>query len=201
MSTKKIHDKEHVGDAEVSGAVEDRAHQRPGTQKSTDVGALASASRTLACKPDPAGQQPQSQSADFKLDEYILRQLASSVPGELTDASAIDAAVKRYLAFEPTDAIESTRALLAVALPNSVMDGLGRASRAGLNPEVRQMDLKLSYMGAAISIDVMTALQSHRGSAEPKVSVGNVNVGSGGQAIVGHVRAPRRKGKVKKGEK
>ena len=59
---------------------------------------------------------------------------------------------------------------------------------------VRQMELKLAQMGTATVIDVVKALQSHRGASDQKISVSNVNVGSGGQAIVGHVQAaPRQK--------
>jgi hypothetical protein len=186
-------DKEHDSDAEVTGAVEDRADQLPRPKKSTEVDTATGADRTLARKSDSAEGHPRSQPVGNPLDHLLLRQLASSVPGDLTDASAIDGAVNRYLAFEPADAVESVLALLAVCVTNSAMDGMGRASRAGLNPVVRQMELKLAYMGSAIGIDVLKALQSHRGSGDQKVSVSNVNVASGGQAIVGHVKARRRK--------
>jgi hypothetical protein len=194
MTTKKIcADKECDSAAEGSGAIE---HQRLGA-KSTEVGALAG---TVACKKDLAEQQPQSEPADIKLDYLTLRQLASPVSGELTDENAIDGAIKRYLAFEPTDAIEATLALFLTGLTNAAMDGLGRASRAGLVPEVRQAELKLSYMGTAVSLDVLKALQAHRRPTDQKVNVANVNVAKGGRAIVGHVQAPRREDKGEKDE-
>jgi hypothetical protein len=55
------------------------------------------------------------------------------------------------------------------------------------------MELKLVHNGSAAVVDVLKMLHNHRRSGDQKISVGNVNVGSGGQAIVGNVQAAARK--------
>jgi hypothetical protein len=134
-----------------------------------------------------------SADSETQLNKLILSQLASSVPEWLTNPNSIDGAVQLYLKFEPADATESLLALLAVGLTNSSMDGLERANRAGLNSEVRQMELKLVHKGSAAVVDVLKMLHNHRRSGDQKISVGSVNVGSGGQAVVGNVQAAARK--------
>jgi hypothetical protein len=189
MRTKNMPaEKEHQTEAEASEAVEHGATQERRNKQSSAVGS-ASGDRTLALRSDSAEHHQQGDTADRPLDYLSLSQLASSVPGDLSDSKAIDAAVNRFLAFQPTDATESMLALLAVGISNSAMDGLARASRAGANPPVRHMELKLAFSAVSTGIDLLKALQSHRGCGDQKVSVGNVNVGSGGQAIVGHLQA------------
>lgn len=127
-----------------------------------------------------------------QLNKLIVYQLASSVPGWLTNPESVDGAVQLYSNFKPVDATESVLALLAVGLTNATIDGLERANRAELNPQVRHMELKLSHKGSAAVVDVLKMLHTHRGAGDQKISVGNVNIGSGGKAIVGNVQsAPR----------
>ena len=57
------------------------------------------------------------------------------------------------------------------------MDGLDRANRAGLKPEVRHMEVKLSHKGSAAVVDVLKMLETHR-RADRNISVKNVNVGN-----------------------
>jgi len=131
---------------------------------------------------------------EFKppLDRLLVSQIASSVPDWLSNPEAVDGAVQLYLNFKPTDATEDVLARLAVGLTNATLDGLERASRTALNPQVRQTELKLSHKGSAAVVDVLKMLETHRRSDNQKIRVGSVNVGSGGQAIVGNVHAAPR---------
>jgi hypothetical protein len=78
-------------------------------------------------------------------------------------------------------------ARVAVGLTNATMDGLQRAA-SSQNLGARQTELRLSQKSAATLVDVLTLLEKRRGLG-PQVSVGSVNVGSGGQAIVGNVQS------------
>ena len=135
------------------------------------------------------GAPPISAVSEPEINRLLVSQLAFSVPGWQSDDASIDDAVQLYRSFRPVDATESVLARLTVGLTNAAMDGLERAARANQKPETRQMELKLSQKGAATIVQVLTLLQKHRGLDRQKVSVGSVNVGSGGRAIVGHVQS------------
>jgi hypothetical protein len=132
---------------------------------------------------------PLSTASDPELNNLLVSQLAFSVPGSQSDSASIDDAVQLYRSFKPVDATESALARLAVGLTNAAMDSLERAASANQKPETRQMEMKLSQKGAATIVQVLTLLQKLRGLDRQKVSVGSVNVGSGGQAIVGNVQS------------
>jgi len=125
------------------------------------------------------------------LNRLLVSQLGASVPNWLSNTELVGDAVELYQKFEPADAAEVVLAALTVGLFNANMDGLDRAARPGLKPEVRQMELKLTHNGTAQIVGVLKLLQAHRGSGTQVVSVGSVNVGSGGKAIVGNIAAPR----------
>lgn len=144
-------------------------------------------------KSNDACREPTSPGSGPPFDKLLVGQLAMSVPGWMSEKDLVDGAVELYQSFKPVDAMESVLARIAVGLTNATMDGLERAARIGENPEARQMELKLSQKGAATVVGVLTLLEKHRGLDRQKVSVGSVNVGSGGRAIVGHVQsAPTR---------
>jgi hypothetical protein len=135
-------------------------------------------------RPTIGGQRP-------LLNKLLVSQLAGSVPQWLSKPEQADNAIEIYQRFEPQDAAETVLATLAVGLLNASMDGLERAARSGLRPEVRHMELKLTHSGATQITSLIKALDAHRGMGTPKVSVGSVNVSSGANAIVGNVIPPK----------
>jgi hypothetical protein len=135
--------------------------------------------------------EPPAEAQPRQLNPLVVCQLAASVPNWPTQISSVDGAVQLYLDFKPTDAMESILATLAVGLTNATMDGLDRANRDGLNPQVRQTELKLGHKGSAAVVDVLKMLETHRRAGDRKINVENVNVNEGGQAIVGNVRTGR----------
>jgi hypothetical protein len=133
-----------------------------------------------------------------KLNMLLIEQLSFSVPQAHPDTNLgvqrEVGSIELYRDFKPVDATESVLARLAVGFTNATMDGLQRAA-SHQNLEARQVELRLSQKSAATLIDVLTLLEQRRGLG-PQVSVGSVNVGSGGQAIVGNVQsAPKREQK------
>jgi hypothetical protein len=143
-----------------------------------------------ALQPITEEESESSAETQPQVNRLAVYQLGSSVPDWLIDPSSIEGAIELYLDFNPTDATESILARLAVGLTNATMDGLDRANRAGLKPEVRHMEVKLSHKGSAAVVDVLKMLETHR-RADRNISVKNVNVGNGGKAIVGNVRTGR----------
>jgi hypothetical protein len=127
-----------------------------------------------------------------KLNMLLIEQLSFSVPQAHPDTNLgvqrEIGAIELYQDFKPIDATESALARIAVGLTNATMEGLQRAA-SNSNLDARQSELRLSQKSAATLIDVLTLLEKHRGLG-PQVSVGSVNVGSGGQAIVGNVQSP-----------
>lgn len=143
------------------------------------------------------GIEPASPYSGPKLDRLLVQQLVCSVPGSLSNSDLAiqraDGAVELYQSFEPVDAAESALARVAVALTNAAMHGLELAASPNQTLEGRQIELRLSQKSASTLVDVLTFLDKHRGLDRQKVSVGSVNVGSGGRAIVGNVQsAPKR---------
>jgi hypothetical protein len=55
--------------------------------------------------------------------------------------------------------------------------------------KLRDLNLRHGMKGATIAADLLKALNDQRSEKPEKVTVGNVNVEAGGQAIVGNVEA------------
>jgi hypothetical protein len=147
--------------------------------------------RNNASDIEPAPAIPNEQPL---LNGLLVSQLGASVPQWLSKPELAADAIALYQKFEPQDAIETVLSALTVGLFNASMDGLDRAARPGLKPEVRQMELRLTHSGTAQLTNLIKTLQAHRGLGTHKVSVGSVNVSSGANAIVGNV-AGRQAGK------
>lgn len=129
-------------------------------------------------------------------DRSLLEQLSFTAQGGRDDgemtAQRAHGAITLYQSFAPSDAAESVLARIGVALTNASMDSFDRAARPGQSPAARQAEVKLGVQTAAAVTGLMAQLDKHRGLGRQDVRVGNVNVGSGGRAIVGTVQAPSR---------
>ena len=117
-------------------------------------------------------------------------QIEGTVPISCTDNKTVDLALKqgaRVLVdeFSPSDAVESTLAPVIVGIRNAVMTGLHLAARGPY--ERRDIELGTAYKGAGVLAQLLERFDAHRGHGNRRVTVGNVNVESGAQAIVGNV--------------
>jgi len=93
-----------------------------------------------------------------------------------------------YNQFKPQDPAEAILAALSVEVKNATSDCLMEAARMKAYPEIRSMHLKDGFRGALVTADLLDKLEQRRRNHPKAVTVGNVNVEAGGQAIVGNVQ-------------
>jgi hypothetical protein len=98
-------------------------------------------------------------------------------------------AVDMHRRLSPQDPIESILGRLIIAVTNLSMDCLGRATQCHNALPALDLNLKYGMKGAAVVAELVKVFDSRRGHGPKKVTVGNVNVEAGGQAIVGNLEA------------
>ncbi len=129
----------------------------------------------------------------------IVAQLADTIPCSPTSADhqvLLDEAVAAYKLMNPADPADSAICRFIVALTNTGMDSLKRATAEAGLPLIQERDLKLGMKAATTLVELIKAFDSRPGRKPPNVSVGQVNVQSGGQAIVGNVSHPNAGGRA-----
>jgi hypothetical protein len=95
-----------------------------------------------------------------------------------------------YLGLQPKTALEAILASLLVGISNATNECLSQATQATPNHvQFRDVNLRHALKGATVVTQLAETLERVRGNGPRNVSVGNVNVQSGGQAIVGNVQA------------
>jgi hypothetical protein len=169
----------------------------------------ASATKTPSSKTDLVDQEPKPSTemarvisdevcqmlhrepAKFLTSVQIERTVAVSCPQHKgVDSVLKDGAQGLVDEFAATDAVESTLAPVIVGIRNAVMTGLYAATIG--SAERRYIELQTALKGASVLAQLLEAFDSHRGNGNRRVTVGNVNVESGAQAIVGNVEATPR---------
>ncbi len=122
--------------------------------------------------------------------ELLVEQLTGSVPvGQTSKYQAerlMDGAVALYLSLKPHDPFESILARLIVAGTNASLDCLARATKCD-DSRARETNLRHGLKGTMYVDSLIKSLESRRGQGRSKVTVGQVKVEAGGQAIVGNV--------------
>ena len=100
----------------------------------------------------------------------------------------------------PESDIEGMLAAQMIGTHNAAMECLRRAMLPNQTIEGRDQNLKHAAKLLSIYAQQMGALDKHRGKGQQKMTVEYVNVESGGQAVVGNVKAgePRRRRKAPK---
>ena len=133
--------------------------------------------------------------AEGELDLLLANQLMHTAEGASQDPEVQmergAGAINLYRSFNPSDGTESILARLSVALTNSSIDCLSRGNVFGITSRLRESELVLGTKLSLVVVEILTLLDKHRQSS-PHVNVGNVNVASGGQAIVGNVQSRAR---------
>jgi len=127
----------------------------------------------------------------------VVQQLAKTIPESDRDSEtykiSLDEAVATYKLMKPANPAESAICRLVIALTTAGMQSLGRATAAEGLPLSQERDLKLGIKAAKSVAELITVLDSLRGRHQ-SVNVGQVNVHSGAQAIVGNVSQPKSAG-------
>ena len=129
----------------------------------------------------------------------IVAQLAATIPCRPTSADhqvLLDEAVAAYKLMNPADPANSAICRFIVALANTGMDSFKRATAEAGLPLIQERDLKLGMKAATTLVELIKAFDSRPGRKPQNVSVGQVNVQSGGQAIVGNVSHPKSEGRA-----
>ena len=117
------------------------------------------------------------------------------MPISCLDNKTVDLALKHGAEelvdeFAPSDAVESTLAPVIVGIRNAVMTSLHLATRG--SDERRDVEQNAAFKGATVLVQLLEAYDAHRGHGGRRFTVGNVNVESGAQAIVGNVETTPR---------
>jgi hypothetical protein len=121
--------------------------------------------------------------------------LALSAAGQHVDKPEIkkmmtEGAFRLYLNIEKRDALDSMLALHATSITNMSLDCYSQAALSAPNHlQIRDLNLRHALKGSAMIVEIVKALDSRRGQKSEKVTVGQVNVEAGGQAIVGNIES------------
>jgi hypothetical protein len=127
--------------------------------------------------------------SDESLGIALLVQATSSFTA-LTHAQhqeALQNGVAALIGVAPRDGVEGMLATQMIAAHSAAMDCQRRAHAEGLSIEAREQNLKYAAKFMTVFARQVEALAKHRGKGQPELTVGNVNVNAGGQAIVGHL--------------
>jgi hypothetical protein len=103
-------------------------------------------------------------------------------------------ALRLYAALESKDPIESILDRLIIGLTNATMGCLARTSLTDKS-EARHLNLRYAIKGADSLGNLVKLRDARRGEGPQSVTVGKLKIESGGQAIVGNVRAGKRRTK------
>ena len=112
------------------------------------------------------------------------------MPRSLTDPqreALLLKAIDLFESFEPSDGIEATLAVQMVGTHNAIVECLRRAMIHDQPLEAQKVYLSQAERLMGLYTRHLDALAKHRGKTQPNITVGQVNVESGGQAIVGNV--------------
>jgi hypothetical protein len=140
---------------------------------------------------DEVCQMLHREPAKFLTGSQIARTVGISCPKYKEVDRALQYGAEELVdEFAATDAVESTLAPVIVGIRNAVMTGLHLAIQGSF--ERRDIELQSALKGATVLAQLLEAFDSHRGSGHRGVTVGNVNVQSGAQAIVGNVETTPR---------
>lgn len=96
-------------------------------------------------------------------------------------------AIDLFESLEPTDGIEGMLAVQMVGTHNAAVESLRRAMIYDQSLEAHKVLLSQAERMMGMYMRHVDALARHRGGGQPNVTVGHVNVESGGRAIVGNV--------------
>ena len=114
----------------------------------------------------------------------------AQIEGEDATPKMMKGALDLYMGMHPKGSIDSILATLIVNISNLSNSSLARA--ANLPPALGNPHLLAALKGATVVSDLIKTYHAQHQKGE-KVTVGQVNVESGGQAIVGTVETGSKK--------
>ena len=126
------------------------------------------------------------------LQQRLMNQLYETLwtPDGLSDDERLartGSAISLLQDIKPSGAIESMLATQMVATHHAAMDCFRRAIIRGQTVEGRDQNLKHAEKLLSIYSRQIEVLDKHRGKGQQKMTVEQVNVAAGGQAMVGNI--------------
>jgi hypothetical protein len=109
--------------------------------------------------------------------------------GEIQRDALYVKAIDLFESLKPADGLEGMLALQMVGTHNAAVESLRRAMIYRQSLEAQKAYLSQAERLMGMYMRQVDALAKHRGKAQPNITVGQVNVESGGRAIVGNVAA------------
>jgi hypothetical protein len=121
-----------------------------------------------------------------------LKEILSLIPmppgiGDTQRDALYVKAIDLFESLGPADGIEGMLGVQMVGTHNAAVECLRRAMIYDQSLEARKVFLSQAERMMGMYMRHVDALARHRGSGQPNITVGQVNVESGGQAIVGNV--------------
>lgn len=124
-----------------------------------------------------------------KLAEILTLISMSPSLGEAQREALYVKAIDLFESLEPSDGIEGMLAMQMVGTHNAAIESLRRAMLYDQSLEAQKVYLSQAERMMGQFTRHLEALDRHRGKSRTNITVGQVNVESGGQAIVGNVEA------------
>ena len=135
--------------------------------------------------------------SDANLARHLLEQTMIVFPKVINDEREADPdeslratnhALSIFYEIKPEDPVEAMLICQLVGVHNTAMDLLQKSQAAYLSFERRQQAMNQAVKLTRTYALQMEALKKYRNGGQQTVTVQHVNVGSGGQAIVGNVQ-------------
>jgi hypothetical protein len=144
----------------------------------------------------PGGEPAVHPSGEPQQYEFMVAaHLITAAPGRYLEGTKFEgsmggASYELYQRLAPRDTLESILALLTVSVTNMSLDCLALAARVPPDYlEARELNLRYGLKAAEVVAQLIKAQDDRHREKPDKVSVGTVNVETGGQAIVGNVKS------------
>jgi len=171
------------------------------THSRTDVGKSPVAKLHDAARL-PATNKVRTIQVHQKRDALAVLQVtsATSIPSDVsvtedTKEVLAESAEALYHDFQAADPIDSILATLMCGISSMTMDAVARGKRSQ-TLEQREMELKSATRGALVIAELTKVYDGRRARGKQTVNVGQVNVASGGQAVVGNVTSASLPGEI-----
>ena len=159
-------------------------------QQKTAVQQTAKPASPAAKAVQPPDQPASSGSKFLNGMQIIMCVPKAQIEGKDATPKMIKGALDLYTGMHPKDSIDSILATLIVNISNLSNSSLAKA--ANLPPALGNRHLLAGLKGATVVSDLIKTYHAQHQKGE-KVMVGQVNVESGGQAIVGTVETGSKK--------
>jgi hypothetical protein len=124
-----------------------------------------------------------------KMAEILSLISVSPSSGEIQRDALYVKAIDLFESLKPADGLEGMLAVQMVGTHNAAVESLRRAMIYDQSLEGRNVYLSQAERMMGMYMRQVDALAKHRGKGHANITVGQVNVESGGQAVVGNVAA------------